>query len=191
MARNLVAAMVDLLFFAASCMGEMCLCLENLQFLDWQPVSLSVEPGEAVCLRGGSGSGKSLLLRAVVDLIPNEGNVRLGDCVRSEVEAPDWRRRVGYLPAEVLWWEDRVGDHFLIAPSDLHFDALNLDRDCLDWHPHRLSMGERQRLGLLRLFDRKRFCWMNRRPTWTMIHRVGSRSLFSNILGRTGRLLFG
>ena len=41
------------------------------------PVSLSIASGECVSLRGASGAGKSLLLRAIADLDPNEGDVRL------------------------------------------------------------------------------------------------------------------
>lgn len=132
----------------------MSLLLAELQFLDWQPVTMEVGAGEMACVRGGSGSGKSLLLRAIADLIPHSGKARLGACQREDLRAFEWRRRVGYLPAEIHWWEESVGDHFLNAPDVDKLAELDLDLGCFDWHPHRLSMGERQRLGLLRLFDR-------------------------------------
>tara|TARA_B110000037_G_scaffold219152_1_gene283697 strand:- start:413 stop:1057 length:645 start_codon:yes stop_codon:yes gene_type:complete len=146
--------MVDLFFLDDSSFIPMSLTLVNLRFLDWEAISLSMELGEAICIRGESGSGKSLLLRAIADLIPHEGEVTLKGELRSSVSASDWRRRVGYLPAEILWWEDSVLDHFLEAPSGERLGALGLSSECMEWHPHRLSMGERQRLGLLRLLDR-------------------------------------
>jgi ABC-type polar amino acid transport system ATPase subunit len=45
-------------------------------------ISLSVEPGEVVCLIGPSGSGKSTLLRCMNFLeVPDEGEVRFGGAV--------------------------------------------------------------------------------------------------------------
>jgi ABC-type multidrug transport system ATPase subunit len=73
--------------------------------------------------------------------------------------APDWRRRVGLLPAESGWWADRVGAHF-ITTNDARNPAttptpilarLGFEPDVLDWDVQRLSSGERQRLGLARL----------------------------------------
>ena len=45
----------------------------DLRFLDWQPVNLDVHRDESVGVSGASGSGKSLLLRAIADLDPHEG----------------------------------------------------------------------------------------------------------------------
>ena len=107
-----------------------------------------------VCLAGPSGSGKSLFLRAIADLVINEGLVELDGVERSRIEPTAWRRQVGYLPAEVLWWEPRVREHFLTAPSADQLERFRLPVDCLGWDPSRLSTGERQRLGILRLLDR-------------------------------------
>lgn len=124
------------------------------------PVDLTIGAGELVFLSGASGSGKSLLLRAIADLDPNEGEVWLGDERRSQMAAPRWRRRVGLLPAESFWWSDRVGDH-MPAPSnraaarsvglDDWLAVLGFDPPVLDWAVTRLSTGERQRLALARL----------------------------------------
>jgi len=130
------------------------LSVRALCFLDWGPVSLELGPGEIACLRGRSGSGKSLLLRAIADLIPHEGEIALEARALDQTPPSLWRRQVGYLAAEPLWWEDLVGEHFLAAPSRETLGLLGLEPDCLAWESSRLSMGERQRLGLLRLLDR-------------------------------------
>jgi putative ABC transport system ATP-binding protein len=121
------------------------------------PVTLSVAAGELVFVSGPSGSGKSLLLRAIADLDPHEGEVWLGSEPRSAMPAPRWRRRVALLPAESFWWADAVGEHF---PDRGARPAAELDRLLADlgfapevraWSVSRLSTGERQRLALARL----------------------------------------
>jgi ABC-type sulfate/molybdate transport systems ATPase subunit len=115
------------------------------------PVSFSIAGGECVVLSGASGSGKSRILRAVADLDPNEGNVRLGTVRRDLTSAPDWRRLVGYLPSESGWWTDRVGPHFPAGDKAGLLPALGLSPEALSWSVLRLSTGEKQRLAFARL----------------------------------------
>lgn len=139
--------------------------LEKLQFLDWEAMALEVSAGEVVSIQGESGSGKSLLLRAVADLIPHEGEAFLEGRACSEFLPTQWRRRVSFLSAEALWWEDRVREHFLGEPDGQALGALGLKEECLDWEVSRLSMGERQRLGLLRMLDREPVVMLLDEPT--------------------------
>jgi ABC-type iron transport system FetAB ATPase subunit len=118
-----------------------------------EPVDLALGAGELALLSGPSGSGKSLLLRAVADLDPNEGEVWLDGNARSAMPAPLWRRRVGLLPAESHWWGESVGDHFAVPPEEL-LAALGFEPDVLEWSVGRLSTGERQRLALARMLSR-------------------------------------
>ena len=76
------------------------------------PVSFDVPTGSCTALLGASGTGKSLLLRAIVDLDPNTGDVTAGDQARNSMSARSWRRLVAYVPSESGWWSDRVGEHF-------------------------------------------------------------------------------
>ncbi len=85
---------------------------EGLRTICGGPFSFELERGECVALSGPSGCGKTLLLRALADLDPADGRVRLDGEDRSEIPAPLWRRKVGWLPAESAWWFDCVGDHF-------------------------------------------------------------------------------
>jgi len=122
--------------------------IRDLRRLHLGPISFGIDAGECVSLRGPSGSGKSLLLRALADLDPHEGAVLLDGVTQNEMAGPVWRRRVGYLPAESGWWARTVGEHF---GGDADFAALNFGREVCDWDVSRLSTGERQRLALLRL----------------------------------------
>ncbi len=115
------------------------------------PVDLEVAAGECVCLSGPSGAGKSLLLRAIADLDPCAGEVALAGAVRERMPAPQWRRRVGLLPAESQWWRERVGDHFAAPPPGDWLRRLGFADGVMDWAVARASTGERQRLALLRL----------------------------------------
>ncbi|MEM8954753.1 MAG: ABC transporter ATP-binding protein [Verrucomicrobiota bacterium] len=129
------------------------LSLTGLSFLDWEPVSFEIGESECVGITGASGSGKTLLLRAIADLDVNHGEVRLGDVGRDSVSAPFWRSMVGMLPAESKWWEERVGAHFgkENASTRERLEAFGFGYDVMDWEVRRLSVGERQRLGLVRL----------------------------------------
>ena len=102
-------------------------------------------------MRGPSGAGKTLLLRAVADLDPNEGRVTLDGRDRSTMSGPEWRRLVGYVPAEPGWWADTVGEHFGEWTAALAFlRDLGFREEAKAWPITRLSTGERQRLALVR-----------------------------------------
>lgn len=123
--------------------------LEGLHPPLLRPVDLALEAGETLALSGPSGSGKSLLLRAIADLDPNEGEAWLDGAPRSQFKAAEWRRQVMLVPAESHWWADTVRPHLerWDTPS---LQSLGFDEDVLDWEIRRLSSGERQRLALVR-----------------------------------------
>jgi putative ABC transport system ATP-binding protein len=124
--------------------------------VDLGPVTLEVEGGTCVAIMGASGSGKSLLLRAIADLDVSEGAVSLEGVERRSITAPGWRSRVGYLAAEPGWWAETVGEHFLDWPRSRETIArLGFVEDCGAWPVQRLSTGERQRLGLARILERE------------------------------------
>lgn len=114
-------------------------------------VSFDLQDGECVALQGPSGVGKTLLLRSIADLDPNEGAVQLDGTLREAMFAPAWRKQVTYLAAEPGWWSDIVQEHFTGWDDALPLvTRLGLPDDCGPWPIQRLSTGERQRLGLVR-----------------------------------------
>jgi ABC-type iron transport system FetAB ATPase subunit len=116
-----------------------------------QRVDLDVDAGTCIAIRGSSGAGKSLLLRAIADLDPADGEVSLKGMSRTLMSAPTWRKRVIYVAAESGWWDITVGDHF--SNPDIaagYLVRLGFTDDAMSWPVSRLSTGERQRLALLR-----------------------------------------
>jgi ABC-type iron transport system FetAB ATPase subunit len=116
------------------------------------PIDLKIAAGECVALHGPSGTGKTLLLRAIADLDPNDGEVWLDGEARNAMAATTWRYRVGYLPAESHWWFDQVEPHAKDWDREL-LGQLGFAGDVLSWSVTRLSSGERQRLALVRLLS--------------------------------------
>jgi len=115
------------------------------------PISLTVSPSECISLSGPSGSGKSLFLRAIADLDPNQGDVSLDDRPRESFSGPNWRKKVAYLSAEPGWWSDAISDHFKDFSHSLPLiERLGLPPDCGRWQVSQTSTGERQRLALVR-----------------------------------------
>jgi ABC-type iron transport system FetAB ATPase subunit len=125
------------------------LALQGMSIGPLREVSLTVEPGEIVCISGESGAGKSRLLRAVADLEPHTGEVTIGDDRRSAVAAHCWRGWVMLVPAESSWWNDTVLEHFLEPVAD-SLEAFGLGDEALGWEITRLSSGEKQRFAVLR-----------------------------------------
>lgn len=137
------------------------------------PADLDLAGGEIVCVRGASGAGKSLMLRALADLDPAEGEITLDGTPRAAIAAPDWRRRVAYVPAESGWWADRVRPHFSGGTEIVA--ALGLDPAALDWEVRRLSTGERQRLAIARALAMEPQVWLLDEPTGALDPAAGEQ----------------
>lgn len=118
------------------------------------PFDLTLAAGTCAAVAGPSGSGKSLLLRMIADLDPNQGEVFLDGRERRSFTPPAWRRHVVYSAAEPGWWHDSAAAHFPPGPvrrlADTLMPRLALRADLLDSQVIRLSTGERQRLALIR-----------------------------------------
>ena len=142
--------------------------LHNFQIRQLQPLNIEVNT-ECVCLSGASGTGKSLLLRAVADLIEHKGEAYLDKQKCSEMSPVQWRKWVGFLPAESAWWLDKVGEHFLEKDNN-YLTQLNLPDDCLNWDLSRCSTGEKQRLAIARLLEHQPKVLLLDEPTASLDH---------------------
>jgi len=126
------------------------------------PYALTVHSGECVVVSGPSGVGKSLLLRMIADLDPNQGELSITASVagvlranhaRAAMPATAWRKQVIYVAAESGWWAETLSDHL---PETSQAEALTLlaslglAANLMQAPITQLSTGERQRCALLR-----------------------------------------
>ena len=125
--------------------------VSDLHRVGLKPTSFSLPHGTCIAVKGPSGAGKTLLMRAIADLDPNEGRVTLNGEDRVLIPAPLWRRRVAYVPAEPGWWAETIGEHFDDWATALPLiERVGLTGEAMDWPVVRCSTGERQRLALVR-----------------------------------------
>lgn len=124
------------------------------------PVSLTVEPGEFVCLVGPSGSGKSTLARTFAGLQSlSSGRVQLGDHV---IERPTPRVAMMFQQANLMPWRT-IRDNIALpleiagqtkpdryATADHLLNLLGL-RDFAESFPGEISGGMAQRAALGRV----------------------------------------
>ncbi len=132
------------------------LAIKHLVLPVVQAQNLCMRDQDIVLLSGPSGSGKSMLLRAIVDLDPHDdkrNTILLDQQNQLDFRPQDWRSRIAYVPSESAWWADIVGLHF----RDLHstqtaarIKHVGFEADIENWQISRLSSGERQRLALVR-----------------------------------------
>ena len=151
------------------------------------PIDLDLPAGECVALFGPSGTGKTLLLRAIADLDPQQGELRLDGVEHLAMSGPEWRRQVAYLPAESGWWADRVSDHFGAVEATA-LDRLGFQAATLDWAVARLSSGERQRLAILRLLANRPAVLLLDEPTANLDPQSAQRveALIAEYLAESG-----
>ena len=76
----------------------------------WRDVNFTVSPGSRLLIDGPSGSGKSLLLRAVAGLDPSDGECRLHGKTPAEWGVPRYRSRVMYVPQRPSFAAGMVAD---------------------------------------------------------------------------------
>lgn len=132
-------------------------------------ISLDVADGESLVLIGGSGSGKSLLLKTVLGLeAPDSGRIEIDgqDSVGlTGNERMAWMRRFGVLfqrqglfDSLTVWenvafrlLQDRATDKSMARARAIEkLASVGLTADTADLHPSELSGGMQKRAGLAR-----------------------------------------
>lgn len=72
-------------------------------------VSLTIEPGECIVIKGANGSGRSTLLRLIAGLVqPTSGEVRLEGVSISALEAPALRAAIAYVPEDAQVFQGTI-----------------------------------------------------------------------------------
>src|SRR5690349_6032717 len=132
-------------------------------------VSFRLDKGETLVVMGGSGSGKTVLLRHIAGLVrPDAGQVRVfGIAIEglSEEELLPIRRRMGYVFQGAALFDSLsvhenvafpLREHTSLGERGIHervmhvLSLVGLGEECLPKLPSELSGGMRKRVGVAR-----------------------------------------
>ena len=130
--------------------------------------SLTIEPGEIVCLLGPSGSGKTTLLKLIAGFEnPSSGNISIGgEVIAGSSNVPTEKRGIGMLFQDIaLFPHLSVGENvgFSLKNSSIknksksikqYLESINLYH-LINRYPHSISGGEQQRVALIRALASK------------------------------------
>ena len=121
-------------------------------------INLSVEEGEFFGLVGINGSGKSTMIKAILDLTSiNSGKIRIFNRPHRQVSS---RKNIAYLPDRFSPPPHLKGIDFINYMLELHgskvdkqhihevLDAIELDRSTVRESVSKLSKGMTQKMGL-------------------------------------------
>lgn len=122
-------------------------------------LTIDVREGEIFGFLGPNGAGKSTAIRLLLGFLqPTAGHAAIMgfDSVRDSVEI---RRRVGYLPGGIAFWDNLSGERLLDELADLSgrsptrraalLDRLELSAATLRRPVRDYSRGMRQKLGII------------------------------------------
>ena len=131
-------------------------------------LSLHIQRGEITALVGPSGVGKSTVVDLLVGLYqPSAGAVLVDGVHLSDLDLNGWRRTIGYIPQEVLLFNDTVRHNVTLFEDDINDEAVmdaleaagaaefvaespqGLDT-IVGERGNRLSGGQRQRISIAR-----------------------------------------
>jgi len=124
-------------------------------------VSLSLQPGRALILRGPNGSGKTTLLRTIAGLAPPlSGTIEGAEDRVAYAAHADGLKAMLSVTENLTFWASVFGQkdiNVALEAYDLH--------DLKDRLAGTLSAGQKRRLGLARLLVTGRPVWVLDEPT--------------------------
>ncbi len=129
-------------------------------------VNMGIQEGEAFCILGGSGAGKSMLLRTIVRLHePISGEVHIDGGTICALEPAVLRRRVSLVQQSPAMLDGTVEDNIMFGletagvpdaeARERALEALEvaaLDGSFMGRRAEKLSGGERQRVAIARAY---------------------------------------
>jgi heme exporter protein A len=141
-----------------------------------QGLTLTVQPGQALILRGPNGSGKTTLLRTLAGLQPAaEGSFDLPPDSVAYAAHADGLKSTLTVTENLAFWSRIYG-----GPSIDHaIRALDLTQ-LVRRRAGELSAGQKRRLGLARLLVTGRPVWLLDEPTVSL--DVASVALFAGVV---------
>lgn len=171
-------------------------------FVAVQGLDLEVRAGRIFGFLGANGAGKTTTIRMLLGLIrPTTGRVRLfGADLGTQGIA--LRRRIGYLPGELAYYEDMSGEGFLDFLGGFYgvrdasrrvrlAEALDLDERVLRKRIREYSLGMKRKIGLIQAMQHGPDLLILDEPT-SGLDPLVRRSVYEMLkeLRREGRTVF-
>lgn len=89
-------------------------------------ISLRIEPGEMIGIRGGNGVGKTTLLWLLMGgLMPTNGRLRINGQDISELDLAALREKIAYLPQQAILFEGTAMDNITMFRGDGYLTQAN------------------------------------------------------------------
>lgn len=96
-------------------------------------VSLGLEPGSVVAVRGANGVGKTTLLNLLLGLDrPSAGSLLADGVAFEQLDLADLRRQIGYVPQEPLFLPGTVRHNLLLGRREFHEPGPEASDEALD-----------------------------------------------------------
>ena len=87
--------------------------------------SLVIPAGQFVAIVGPSGVGKTTIADLVIGLYrPREGEVYIDDVPLAEIDLLAWRRKIGYVPQEMLLFHDSIRRNVTLGDEEISREAI-------------------------------------------------------------------
>ena len=154
------------------------ICLENVTFrygskTVFDGLNLTIPMKGLTVVMGESGAGKSTLVDLLVGFRqPQEGVIKLDGQTLAEVDVKAWRRKLGYVPQEVVLFNDTLWVNLTLGDDSITEAVVEkalINAGAMDfvealpqgWHSPMgekgslVSGGQRQRIGLARALTRQ------------------------------------
>lgn len=127
--------------------------------------SMDIHEGEFISVIGGSGSGKTTVLKLINGLLkPNRGEIFIQDQNIKDMDQVELRRSIGYVIQSIglfphMTIEDNIGyvlsltrqkPDVIKARVERMMEIMKLDESLLKRYPDELSGGQKQRVGIAR-----------------------------------------
>lgn len=127
--------------------------------------SMDIKDGEFISVIGGSGSGKTTVLKLINGLlIPDQGEIYVQDKAIRKVDQNELRRNIGYVIQSIglfphMTIEENIGYVLSLTKQDSALiqervkemmDIMKLEKQLLTRYPDELSGGQKQRVGIAR-----------------------------------------
>jgi ABC-type multidrug transport system fused ATPase/permease subunit len=134
-------------------------------------LTLTIPAGQAVCLAGPTGAGKSTTVDILLGLLPpSAGAVKVDDSLVTPGNARAWRSNIGYVPQAIYLIDDTIANNIALGREPGEIDYVRLERAARIAELHdfvvteleagyqsvvgergaKLSGGQRQRIGIAR-----------------------------------------